>query len=64
MVRRVKAYLHNIDDRLIEDEQELQRLSEKCEPPSQPTHVSRSTLPSVTTQVTILKYVIDAPYMG
>ena len=54
MVRRVKAYLHNIDDRLIEDEKELQRLSEKCEAPSHPTHVSSSALPTVTTQVTSL----------
>ena len=51
MVRRVKAYLRNIDDRLIEDETELQRLSEKCEPPSHPTHASSSALPGNTAQV-------------
>ena len=51
MVRRVKAYLRNIDERLIEDEKELQRLSEKCEAPSQPSHISTSTLPTAKTQV-------------
>ena len=37
MVRRVKAYLLNVNDIVIEDEKELQVLSEKCEPPPQPT---------------------------
>ena len=54
MVRRVKAYLRNIDERLIEDEKELQRLSEKCEAPPHQTHVSSSALPSSTAQVTSL----------
>ena len=49
MVRKVQAYLRNIDDKIIEDEGKLQELSEKCEPP--PNNMqSHST---ITTQVYI-----------
>ena len=41
MVRRVKAYLGNIDDKLIEDEAKLQSLSEECEPP--PNYIQKQT---------------------
>ena len=41
MVRRVKAYLGNIDDKLIEDEAKLQSLSEECEPP--PNYIQKQS---------------------
>ena len=46
MVRKVQAYLRNIDDKLIEDESKLMELSEKCEHPpnymqQQNTHTSQ-----------------------
>ena len=47
MVRRVKAYLRNVDAMIIEDESKLMELSEKCEPPPQPTNVPALT-PSVS----------------
>ena len=50
MVRRVKAYLRNVDAMLIEDEKELLSLSEKCEPPPQPT---QSTLTSSSSLINI-----------
>ena len=41
MVRKAKSYLQHINDRVIDDEKELQILSEKCEPPAQSlTHSS------------------------
>ena len=41
MVRKAKSYLQHINDRVIDDENELQVLSEKCEPPLQSlTHSS------------------------
>lgn len=51
MVRRVKAYLCNVNDRVIEDEKELQKLSEKCEPPPQPTQPLTSSLSMGNIQV-------------
>ena len=49
MVRKVQAYLRNIDGKIIEDEGKLQELSEKCEHP--PKYMqSHST---ITTQVYI-----------
>ena len=48
MVRRVKAYLRNIDEKLIVDEAKLQSLSEECEPP--PNYMQKQ---SHVTQVNI-----------
>jgi hypothetical protein len=47
MVRRVKAYLRNVEAMIIEDESKLMELSEKCELPPQPTNVPALT-PSVS----------------
>ena len=47
MVRKVQAYLRNIDDKIIEDEAKLQELSEKCEHP--PNYMQSHSTP--TTQV-------------
>ena len=48
MVRRVKAYLRNVEAMIIEDESKLMELSEKCEPPSQPTNI-----PALTTSASV-----------
>ena len=55
MVRKVQAYLRNIDDKIIEDEAKLQELSEKCEHP--PNYMQSHSTP--TTQVYIsLEHII------
>ena len=48
MVRRVKAYLRNVEAMIIEDESKLMELSEKCEPPPQPTNI-----PALTTSASV-----------
>ena len=48
MVRRVKAYLRNVESMIIEDESKLMELSEKCEPPPQPTN-----MPALTSSVSV-----------
>ena len=52
MVRRVKAYLRNIDEKLIVDEAKLQSLSEECEPP--PNYMQKQ---SHATQVNIFFFI-------
>ena len=55
MVRKVQAYLRNIDDKIIEDEGKLQELSEKCEHP--PNYMQSNS--TTTTQVYIsLEHII------
>ncbi len=52
MVRRAKAYLSKIKEKVIEDEDELQKLSDKCEPPPQAQPSQTVTTAPTAIQVT------------
>ena len=54
MVRRAKAYLSKIKEKVIEDEDELQKLSDKCEPPLQAQF--SQTVATVPTAIQVTNY--------